>query len=85
MKKLEYPLMAYVDDDFRENFFKSKNPEKKYAFDERDYLVEVKEDFSQLGAEDMLKLRKMLDEVKPKKMSAQEIIEWATGGQNGNK
>jgi hypothetical protein len=56
MKKLEFPLKVYLDDDYRNNYLRS---------------VKIEE---YLNPQEMEKLKKMLDEIKLKKISAQELI-----------
>lgn len=85
----EYPLILYLDDNARENYFKSQNwnktkPAKVVILDNNPlsiamYMEEHPEiDFdesSDLSSAEMFKLNKMLKEKELKNMSAQEIID----------
>lgn len=77
MKDLEFPLQVYVDDEFRENYLKgswNKRKNEVFSFDDKDYLVQ--KDNCQLGPEDMIKLRKMLEKKEAERMKAQDFIDW---------
>jgi len=91
--ELEFPLMVYVDETFRENYLKSQNWKKKPAsavilddnplsiamYMQEHPEIDFKDDLSQLGHEDMIKLNKMLEKTEQEKMSAQDIIDWVIG------
>lgn len=93
MKKLQFPLKVYVDDNFRENYLKSQNwrkqPVKAVILDDNPlsiacYMEDHPEidfdDSSDLNFEQKEKLKKMLKELDIKEMenlSAQDLIDSA--------
>lgn len=92
MKNLDFPLLVYMDDEFRENYLKSQNwrkkPVKAVILDDNPlsiacYMEEHPEvsfdDPSELSFEDKEKLRKLINETELKNMSAQDFIDSAGG------
>lgn len=65
----EFPLEVYLNDNFRENYFKSQNWVKKPK-----ELV-ILNDASDLSPADMFKLKKMLNDIERRKMTAQEFLD----------
>ncbi len=84
-KKLEFPLEVYVDDNFRENYLKQQNkkPVKVVILDDNPLSIasymedhpEVSfEDSSDLNVEDKIKLKKQLDKIRDKNLTAEDLV-----------